>query len=763
MHASQTFFLRSIAKILPLLCLMMLLPPRARTQSTEPREPFTTPSFGAGAHLYFLNHSLTNVRGLLGGQQQLLPSSSNGFSSTQGIGLGVAALYHLPLSASFAAQVRVGASLMANAECSNVESFPYFNAATNSTETGSFRQMMKASFLTAHVEPLLLLRPIASLPLTLSIGPELGVIASANTSQQESITSGNVTFKNGGDTNPSTKASNVPISNSAGVYLGAAAGVGFDIAFGALVCTPELRYRLQVTSMVQSVAGLHDAWRASGIGFGLTLRFTPPQQAAELSEPKPEPKPSPSLAAPSNPTRPAPTPLQPPSFGNSLAGTVAQPGSAVKPAPPATSIDKTDTMIVISDKMQIGMSFKAGSGRIIKGYLTNGKDTVQAKQTSDSTVAYPLSSLAPGINRLWLILVDENGLSARKEVFANYIPDTTPPVITLLNISERERRQRAVETMDSVFTIEGVVSDSGTGVKKLVINFSLVKVEADGRFSYRVPLPSLEQNQGQQKINYVLSAEDFNGNVSNPVVSLDIVRIPRVPDPRTRSFALIFAVESYKDKGIKQLNRPIADADSLRRLLTAKYEFEAANVLLYKNPTRAEIIKAFFDIRLALGEYDQLLIFYAGHGSWDKSLKQGWWLPADAEAANPSQWVSNADITTYMRPLKARHILLVSDACFGGSFLMRDGPTLSDPDIVTDFENPSRAAMTSGSLNEVPDESVFMRTLLEQLSRNTARLLRAHDLFRKIDRLGLKPEPKYGTLNDLGDQLGEFFFVQRRR
>jgi hypothetical protein len=170
---------------------------------------------------------------------------------------------------------------------------------------------------------------------------------------------------------------------------------------------------------------------------------------------------------------------------------------------------------------------------------------------------------------------------------------------------------------------------------------------------------------------------------------------------------------------------------------------------------------------------DNLLIFYAGHGQWDEQRKQGYWLPRDAMRDRRADWISNSDLRDVIRGIKAKHILLISDACFaGGIFLAREvfGPASS---AIAELDNlPSRTAMTSGALTTVPDRSVFVEYLLKRLRESTEEALPALELFSKlrlpvisntpVQRDGSRPTPRYGTIFEVGDEGGDFIFVRRR-
>ncbi|NIT40016.1 MAG: hypothetical protein GTN46_00370, partial [Gammaproteobacteria bacterium] len=95
----------------------------------------------------------------------------------------------------------------------------------------------------------------------------------------------------------------------------------------------------------------------------------------------------------------------------------------------------------------------------------------------------------------------------------------------------------------------------------------------------------------------------------------------------------------------------------------AKYGFEVKRLL---NATRIETLKAIYSYRQTLTSLDNLLIYYAGHGWLDKEADEGYWLPVDAERQDPANWISNSSITSSLRAMKAKHVLVVADSCYSG-------------------------------------------------------------------------------------------------
>ena len=228
--------------------------------------------------------------------------------------------------------------------------------------------------------------------------------------------------------------------------------------------------------------------------------------------------------------------------------------------------------------------------------------------------------------------------------------------------------------------------------------------------------------------------------------------------------AIIITAQHYQDKKIRSLSYPISDGDSLKQILTRDYKFKNENVICISDPTRKQIINSFESLAHSLTQRDHLLIFFAGHGFFDTVLKRGYWLPIDADRDEKSSWVSNNDIKDYMSAINARHILLITDACFGGSILDDNRSISTEKAIDKLLERKARIAMTSGLKENVPDRSVFVEYLLKGLKDNNMATITATDLFiNKIQQpvlFNTNNTPQCIPLRDAHHEGGDFIFTR---
>ncbi|AZQ64986.1 caspase family protein [Flammeovirga pectinis] len=231
-------------------------------------------------------------------------------------------------------------------------------------------------------------------------------------------------------------------------------------------------------------------------------------------------------------------------------------------------------------------------------------------------------------------------------------------------------------------------------------------------------------------------------------------------------YALIIGVQDYTDNSVADLRFPIRDATRFHDILVRKYGFTDNHIIFLKNPTRSEVFKAFNTLRTNVKSTDNLLIFYAGHGYYDQKVNEGYWLPSDAVEGDDSGWIANSSLSTKLKGIDSKHTLLISDACFGGSIFKpsRSAFANAEKSITTYYEKKSRKGMTSGTLKTVPDESVFAKYLMKTLEENTKQYLSSSSLFHSFNEAVANNSlnaPQYGVLFGVGDEGGQFIFIQK--
>jgi hypothetical protein len=316
-------------------------------------------------------------------------------------------------------------------------------------------------------------------------------------------------------------------------------------------------------------------------------------------------------------------------------------------------------------------------------------------------------------------------------------------------------------------------AESKIGIAYVLINGQHADIDENGNFSIDVFLKAGKNDITVTAMdvhkNQVTKQFDVNREAGKVALVKKEEPVPETGLMSGKHHALLIAVQDYSNPEIGKLDYPVSDARQLMDVLGSRYTFDKENITLLYNPDRRTIYKTLQSMRKQLKEKDSLLIFYAGHGMWLDDMKQGFWLPSDATGLNdPSDWIPNSSIRDYIKAIKAKHILLVADACFsGGIFKLRDSTSSPGTSMEKIYEQPSRKAMTSGSLKTVPDQSVFVEFLIKRLEENKDPYLDAHKLFSRmreavIHNSKVKQTPLYGAINEAGDEGGDFIFIKRQ-
>lgn len=278
-----------------------------------------------------------------------------------------------------------------------------------------------------------------------------------------------------------------------------------------------------------------------------------------------------------------------------------------------------------------------------------------------------------------------------------------------------------------------------------------------------VPMVSSATSPPKAPISKISAPDPVPGNIQKKAPAKT-----EAPGLLPHYTAVLIAVEDYNDPDITDLKHPVSDAMAFKKILVDHYTFKPKNISLLINPTRTQIINIFYQLSRTLGDRDNLLVFYAGHGVWDEMLEVGYWLPGNAQRESRAEWLSNSTIRDFIRGIKSRHTLVIADACFsGGIFKTRNAVSTKNIETKALYKLPSRKAITSGTLSAVPDKSVFVHFLLKRLTRNRFKHISSQILFASlraavINNSITEQVPQYGTIFGCGDEGGDFIFTRKQ-
>jgi len=239
-------------------------------------------------------------------------------------------------------------------------------------------------------------------------------------------------------------------------------------------------------------------------------------------------------------------------------------------------------------------------------------------------------------------------------------------------------------------------------------------------------------------------------------------------------YALVIGIANYP-KPMPKLITPVSDANEVEKILRVSYGFKTQ---LLPDATRDQILTALDHDKHTLSENDSLLIYYAGHGFYDKSEDQAYWAPVDAGQDTYARWITATEITSKARAIPARHVLVISDSCYSGK-LARDfdpsaGPgDARDPFIIRMLQGKSRDLMSSGGNEPVSDSdvaglgnhSVFANALIRGLKEIAFSRFAASELFDQYVKVQVpgrsRQMPEYTAIRDSGHEDGDFVFLRK--
>ena len=238
------------------------------------------------------------------------------------------------------------------------------------------------------------------------------------------------------------------------------------------------------------------------------------------------------------------------------------------------------------------------------------------------------------------------------------------------------------------------------------------------------------------------------------------------------SRALVIGIDKYKSAS--PLSYAVSDAVSIRDLLVSDFGFPDSEVTLLTDEaaTRQAILKAF--LRFAnddVGLDDRLVVFFAGHGQTRTGSRGeiGYLVPHDTDMGDFSTFIRWDELTRNADLVRAKHVLFIMDACYGGLALVRSSAAGSTRFLKDMMLRTSRQVLTAGKADEVvsdsggpiPNHSVFTGHLIEALQGKaatpdgvlTASAVMSYVYSKVANDKNSHQTPHYGHIDGDGDMV----------
>jgi len=237
-----------------------------------------------------------------------------------------------------------------------------------------------------------------------------------------------------------------------------------------------------------------------------------------------------------------------------------------------------------------------------------------------------------------------------------------------------------------------------------------------------------------------------------------------------RQWALIVGINRYD--AWPRLENAVLDARTVRDLLVNRFEYTPADIheLYDGQATYAAVMEQLQFFSRQLGEDDNLFIYFSGHGYVDQ-FDTGYLVPVNAPEnpeANPVL-ITNQVLTGFLTKCRARHIFVVSDACFAGSLFqqLKSGARVPPAELV---QLKSRQGLTSSRMHTASDgqagrHSPFARLFIEYLQLDKP-FISATEVSAFLEnqlpaQTGDGQVPIGRHFQNVGDSGGELYFFPR--
>jgi uncharacterized caspase-like protein len=226
---------------------------------------------------------------------------------------------------------------------------------------------------------------------------------------------------------------------------------------------------------------------------------------------------------------------------------------------------------------------------------------------------------------------------------------------------------------------------------------------------------------------------------------------------------MIMLIDTFLDEGSSQ--KTLATIDLAGR--------SNAHLLLI-DKSRDEILGLLNDLRIQLAGSDNLLLYFAGHGT--RTEQRGYWIPISARRDRPFTFIMDAEISEQIAHMKAKHVLIVSDSCYSAAMYRAEesgkAPPLTDDERSRYLEDAvnraSRRLLTSGSDEPVVDDDGSGHSVFADEFLNVLRTMQPSRFTEEELYLRLKPRvlarsqqtPTTRAIPNVGDREGQFVFTR---
>ncbi|MFK7969188.1 MAG: caspase domain-containing protein [Bacteroidia bacterium] len=243
--------------------------------------------------------------------------------------------------------------------------------------------------------------------------------------------------------------------------------------------------------------------------------------------------------------------------------------------------------------------------------------------------------------------------------------------------------------------------------------------------------------------------------------------IPKASSTLKRGINHLFVVGINHYDGVAKLSNAVRDAQTFRDVLVSRYGFDPAYVMeMYdKAATRTSIMQRLRELAGKVKPEDSVLIYFSGHGHYDTTLEEGYWVPVEATYDVIDDYISYSFLQKVVKAAAARHVLMIVDSCYSGAVLVRERDARKE----RLERDPSRWLIASGRNEVVPDgvagkHSPFAEELIHLLNSYSDSGLSTMGLINRLTEnvsYNSFQTPIGQPLFNVGHKGGQFIFYPK--
>ena len=324
-----------------------------------------------------------------------------------------------------------------------------------------------------------------------------------------------------------------------------------------------------------------------------------------------------------------------------------------------------------------------------------------------------------------------------------------------------------VESKTPLNTVQLSVRDKATDEVK---GTSLIPITDEKKLSVKIS-KNIVLGDGINELEVVVQNRDGIKSSSFRLIHVGATALADASRLSRKDYALIFATDKYDNW--KALVNPIFDARTIADNLKKTYGF---NVEVVENANQSQVLDKLREYaEKKYGELDQLFVFFAGHGFYDETFKEGFIVTRESLPDDPGRnsYLRHSVLRSTINNNPCQHIFLTMDVCFGGTFddsvssRALDDESYRAPSqseiIMRKLKLKTRKYLTSGGKEYVSDgiagrHSPFAKQFIEALEKGMGGdgILTLSEIMTYVETL--KTAPQYGKFGN--DQIGsDFVFV----